>query len=1118
MSRLDDLINDRAGQLQAQEEQRFASSGPPVIKRESDLSDFAGGFADSAFSSVGELFGFDPTDNAVKFRNEHAIGGFISEIVSPVGIYGAVFKAGKVIKPFARFIDNIGDVARAPIKTTALQEAVRFAPFEASRIAGAAIANEGNVEDVAASALLNTAVIGVIGGGIGAFRSSFGGRSEASTLSRVFPGIADGLPPSIALKTIRDRIKTKEFLPQFAKEAKVLERQWDFKVRNVDNTGHRKNQTFISSIIDGKDPEPFRRIFDKFDTNVQKAGGRFRSKLVPGENPGQFPNEEFVNVVFKSFGLDRNITSNTQIMRHIFHSSKKKAAETQNILTRRMESIGDGWYMTREGNKGLYIMAKKRGVNAGNPIGLPNIGDEFLFVKTDSPGLFAKSSNKWANQQTAMSSFFLRQARKENIEGLHARQALEKLLDDVSLDDYLGLNQSNYLGNSKSLTARFAKASGMQRLIEGGGTGAETARAAVDVFDRFLAPTLFQFTKNPIARMIFGAARFTHERSNAMAKSLLFGEQNLKEGERLAGVIYRTKLGKGISKDGRAAIIPMIEKLTQRDLDDVWKIWNRNLNIEDVAIALKEGRISQNAANFLERMSEIDEYIVDQLIRTQAAAGVTAIEPTVNYFAITRTLRGDGRVILRDGHGNAVYIASGRGEAAAMKEAQAMKKLLAEDGLETTTSESFLRSDLEEIGQQLHDFKISGKLAETIKNKREQLAKLKEGTRPGSFGGRREGIKTSADFRPFTARELKETVTRHITQQQRYLADITVKDTLGPLMDGLYQENGKIFSQLSQRLDDLSGLPSKFAVSQNRILDAALSGLLGKDSATKIVSAANQLTFAFQLGMGNLMFPVLNAMTFIQTSLPQVAMIMRMPKPLLSRYYSWMALEGANTQLKGGAGILNIFKLAGRSIKELGDAGRVDNGRLMRFFNRAIEDGVIDPKLVEEIVGQAAKRIVHLRETLANDGFVAWMRALSEFLPGSSEKFARGHSFVMGYNLGRDFLGLTDDALYHFSKEFTEKTMFLYGTADRARIITGPIGSAFGLFKNWQMHYIGWMGAYTGMAFKGVAAGRFGDAAPLLWQLGGTAAVGGHWGITRVCRCQRLFRMGHRQKYYSKPL
>ena len=168
---------------------------------------------------------------------------------------------------------------------------------------------------------------------------------------------------------------------------------------------------------------------------------------------------------------------------------------------------------------------------------------------------------------------------------------------------------------------------------------------------------------------------------------------------------------------------------------------------------------------------------------------------------------------------------------------------------------------------------------------------------------------------------------------------------------------------------------------------------------------------------------------------------------------------------------------------------------LRHHFQKAGQEGVWDPRMVEEFVGKNAGQILNFKSVLKGDqGYVEWMKNVSEFLPGMSEKFARGNAFAVGHIVGRDFMRLQEDALYTFAKEFTQNTMYLYGASDRARLITGPVGSLFGMFKNWQMHYMSQMLEYTGEGFLR------GNWKPLLWQTGGTAAIGGAagtpvWGI-----------------------
>src|SRR5205807_1358679 len=146
--------------------------------------------------------------------------------------------------------------------------------------------------------------------------------------------------------------------------------------------------------------------------------------------------------------------------------------------------------------------------------------------------------------------------------------------------------------------------------------------------------------------------------------------------------------------------------------------------------------------------------------------------------------------------------------------------------------------------------------------------------------------------------------------------------------------------------------------------------------------------------------------------------------------------------------------------------------KLVSAIEQAVNDRVLQPRVVEDYVGASAAKLGDLKSALGSGkGFVDWIRALSEYLPAHSERLARTYAFTVGYGMARDFLktskgvGLGPDQIYQVAKQFTENTMYLYGTADKARIFTTPAGSAMGLFKNWMFHYIATMGEYAQQGF-----------------------------------------------------
>ena len=97
---------------------------------------------------------------------------------------------------------------------------------------------------------------------------------------------------------------------------------------------------------------------------------------------------------------------------------------------------------------------------------------------------------------------------------------------------------------------------------------------------------------------------------------------------------------------------------------------------------------------------------------------------------------------------------------------------------------------------------------------------------------------------------------------------------------------------------------------------------------------------------------------------------------------------------RGAVGMLDMFKLTGQSFLELGNPGKDLRGA----FERAAQEGVWDPRFIEEFVGQKSSMVRNLSGVLHGDAPVGdWFSAVADYLPSTTEKFARGHSFVLGH-------------------------------------------------------------------------------------------------------------------------
>jgi hypothetical protein len=308
---------------------------------------------------------------------------------------------------------------------------------------------------------------------------------------------------------------------------------------------------------------------------------------------------------------------------------------------------------------------------------------------------------------------------------------------------------------------------------------------------------------------------------------------------------------------------------------------------------------------------------------------------------------------------------------------------------------------------------------------------------------------------------------------------------MGSEMDKLAIDDIDSFNTLATRIQDLQGEQRPMAKWINQQADKILAPLLGRDSASKIVEATNKTMWHLELGGIRLGYTLLNAITPIQTVMPHIAMILNADSHVLGDYYTHFAAMGTKGPV-GTVGFLSPLKV----MKETLRAMRKPDQQEMELYEWAMNNGVIAPRVVEEFIGNNATAIQRLGASLRGPGtagekFLPFLGQLSEMLPTASEKFSRGFSFMAGIKTGR-LMGITDTGdLAQFAKRFTERTNYLYGQADRAAIMTGPIGGTLGLFKNWMMHYVGNMAEYAGEGFMR------GNWSPLLWQQGTVLGIGG---------------------------
>lgn len=1002
--------------------------------------DFLTGFLRSAMESVPEMVGLDPSLETERFRAEHPIGGIASTLIPTAASYSGWYKASTKIPAFAKALGSIG-VSRAPVISGALREIVRFAPFEAGRVGASALLG-GDTSEVAKEAAVNTLLAGAGGGVAGLFRA---GGPRVPPAPEISKEVNQQDAITLQLRqlrkardegTVTDPVAADYWINQYGK--------------GIREELPPKNVPHVNALEGSKTPpKELNRLFRKGEEPTKSID---RRQFVPQD----WTDEVELAGKIKASGLEGQ-EHFMQFPRYVKPLNTKGTDEVVGAVTNNLAKVGDGIWLGKEADDGLYVVARRFGkaktvtdVKSKTPFS-PN--DEWVLFKTDQPERFAPLSAEWTNKIVKNGSFETWQAAKP------INTALNQALHQAK--DLIGFRNFNDTAPESAWLAAAKKRLGVDRLR---GESGQAASQAYNFIREFGAPSTWQFQKNARANYIFQTAKATYDAGRAIASGIMYGSQKL-EGK--YNVLKNVLLGTRGSKiwAGRPALDGAVDSLfeNKRGVFDVWRALNGKWDEARLADATIKGEISPAAAEFLDLLSKTEKGQLQELTRTQKGFGLPTTTLDAESTLGLNTLRGTLRTPILDPKGNLVATASGRNTAELTAEVDA----LIAGGKERSRNWTKGKYDTANIGDELSALMQKQKMVPGTASDQTLALSLRE-----------RFFRAQPDL-PWTREELKRTLVDKLHSYQNHMAELNVRNVLGKDFERLSQDDPRIFNQLNQRIDDMSGRQGAVGKGTNVLMDKILAPYLGKDSATKLVAAANEVTHHFTLGLGNTSYPLNNSMGMLQTTLPHVAFVLKATKESIARYYGWGIAAGMNGKAKTGIGFLQPAKIAYQAFKEIGKPSE----ELLEHFGRAAREGVTDPKIVEEFAGQNSSTVKKLTEAMGG-GFLNWVRAVSNFLPAASERWVRTQAFTMGHILGRDFFELEGEKLYTWAKMFTERSQFGYSTVDRARVLSGPMGNMFGLYKNWSMHYMGWLLEYIDQAKQG-------NMAPLLWMMGGSAAAGG---------------------------
>lgn len=947
-----------------------------------------------------------------------------------------------------------------------MREMARFAPFEASRPVIAGLTG-GDAFDVSVQAAIDLGIAAGAGAVIGAFRGGGAGPTGLERERVTFPGMKLDEPIQLQLRGLRAAVEGGVIPQEGLESARRSMERLRMDIRAQAMPGGNKNRAIGALELGDKATGP-KELSRLFRTTSPGASNQ-RLRPLRSDRDGFASRQEYLDILNRA-GMPENWEELTLWPRILRAKSDSVAAIQARPILETMIRADATTFLAKEADDGMYMVAKYAGTgrppSLGQAVGAapPKIKDAstkdaWVIFKTDSPGKFSPSLHNYANKVIRHGFKYGGDLPPTGLTGAHILDAGNKMVDEVlPWANYVGLDQRRSTGGS-------AVDAAMRRLgLDNVGVEAKSIQKKMKDFLReHLSPFQFQFSHSPRANYIATSLRGIFDAGELQSKGFLMGEPNTVAGRSLWKEILK---GESFEK----GVIPKSLNLNEQQYAELTDAWYGQMT----ASTAKGAGASDEVVDLLETLQKMDSELSNQLQLTRQLTDGQIVTELPNHFEIARTWRGNLRLPIVNEGNEVVAYAAGKTRKEVLEEADLIIDSLGGQGYRVRRGAGEI--NLADRSQDLDlAAKITTKSGEFKAAQDARLSALRQQITEerATLGGYKSNI-TKDDFH--------DLVTAYVSRGTRNMADATAQHKLGSQMALLSEEDIAVAQQVRRRWNDLAGRPGKAAIWQNRLVDKVLGNVLGKNSATKIVSVANTAIMNLQLGSLNLGFPVLNALTFMQTTLPHMHYIMSAPPGRLARYYSWWPVAGQDLRPKGGMGVLDTFKVMRQSMRELGKPDE----QLAKNFLKATNEGVVDPRLVEEYAGQTSNTVKDLKGAVQGPGqFAGWLRGVSEFLPGLSEKFARGHSFTVGHILGRDFLKFEGDQLYRFAKDFTNRTMFLYGTADRARVMTAPLGSLFGMFKNWQMHYIHNFLEYTG---EGISRGNW---KPLLWMMGGTGAVGG---------------------------
>jgi hypothetical protein len=715
------------------------------------------------------------------------------------------------------------------------------------------------------------------------------------------------------------------------------------------------------------------------------------------------------------------------------------------------------------------------------------IGDQFLMGVTDNAKRLVPSAENFADrniqdfakmqrwaQQGVQHDVFSHVDDQRILASQIAQQELDRGGTKASIMQRAGQRLTQALGGSES------------------GLLGEQASALIRNTLDTISPTLAKLPGNKLYSTLYQLAKGRNEVLNRILSETLNGKITGYEGGLLKKPIYSD-----MGRYGNRSVRAIIDELSPEERHSLAVAGNARVGVEQLGDVIPENMITPKLVQAMTELKKID----DDFFKNDFLPSFKGDQQTLEKFKIdpnfTTAHMGEGifqaPIFGEDGKQIWNVVGKSRKEVQdtmdqILKEAEFQGKDWKGGKVGTTLKQA--PDDVQQLQERLSAQLARPQNVDALKVIRQGMKQQQANMWKEEIGGPRvksggalsaPGVKKFVAGNPtYTAADIMKAYSQHRRGLLSYAADYGYRERFhGPMM-ALQKLNPTLYGDMQRKLSQFAGLAGPYTRAIDQSLSKVLGPTLGGRAGSTIARVTNNAMYLWNLGIWNPTNAVVNILTPLTVLPGMVARIQHMTPEVFQDLMFVAPKLTTDGKVVGMHSWLDPMKV---TLKAFRDAANPSPERLQTIA-RAAEEGSLTAGTTDEWVGPNSKYGASMKEIYDHQG--AWPAIVHglTYMSEKTEEFSRLIALNAGANIA-EAMGLEGEAAHTAAVQMMEMGAYGYKQTQRSRIITGPVGSVFGLFKNFQIHYINDMLSYIGMGMRGESW------SPFLWQQATTLALGG---------------------------